>query len=376
MTPAFFHPHVGGIESHSFNLAKELVRRGHEVHVVTSKNPPEAPPTGEEEGIRIHRLRSVMTVHNAPLLLGLAPRLRRLRPELIHTHLPSPYIACASAALARLRGTPSVLTYHNDIVAQSRLYSLMAGAYNSSFGKMLLDSVDRVICTSSGYAHTSSFLAPYMGKVVPVVNGVDTEFFHPGIDGSPVTQRFGDRIILFVGSLTHTHSYKGVDFLIRAARFIQPAVPDARIVVVGSGPLRKPLEAMSRRQGVEEMVRFVGYVRREDLPTYYAAASVIVLPSVSRAEGCGLVLLEAMACGKPVVGTTVGGIPFFVRDGENGFLIPPRDPKAIARAVVDILSDQPLARGLGARGRALVERDYCCRTMVDHTERVYQQVLS
>lgn len=376
MTPAYFHPHVGGIESHSYNLTKELARRGHEVHVVTSRTPRDTPSSEDVEGIRVHRLPSSMTIYNAPVLRGLARKLRQLDVDMVHTHLPSPYVACVSATVARLRRIPSVLTYHNDILAQDGIFSLMAGAYNASLGRMLLDSVNRIICTSRGYAYSSSYLSSYLDKVVAIQNGVDTEFFHPGVDGSPVKELFGDRIVLFVGSLAHTHSYKGVEFLVRAAHYIRPTFPDARIVVVGSGPLKRPLEAMARRQGVGDMVRFVGHVPRDELPRYYAAASVKVLPSVSRAEGFGLALLEAMACGKPVVGTNVGGIPFFVRDGENGFLIPPRDPKAIAQAVIEILSDQTLARELGLQGRALVEREYCWRTMVDETEKVYHQILS
>ncbi len=376
MTPAFFHPHVGGIETHSYNLAREFVKRGHDVHILTSRCPGEAPRSEEFEGIQIHRLSPSLTIYNAPILLGLPGVLGNLEVDLVHTHLPSPYLASASATLARMKGLPTVLTYHNDIVAQGRFYSAIAGAYNASLGRALLEMVDRIICTSIGYATSSPYLGPHLHKVVPIQNGVDTEFFHPGADGSTVNARFGHQIILFVGSLTHTHSYKGVDYLLRALRYIKPAFPDANIVVVGDGPLRPYLQAIANRQGAGDRVHFVGQVSRDELRAYYAAASVSVLPSITRAEGFGLVLLEAMACGRPVVGSSVGGIPYFLRHRENGILVPPKDPEAIAEAVIEILSDQALAKELGRRGRALVEEVYCLRAMVDRTLELYSQLAS
>jgi glycosyltransferase involved in cell wall biosynthesis len=101
-----------------------------------------------------------------------------------------------------------------------------------------------------------------------------------------------------------------------------------------------------------------------------------ILPSTTRAEGFGLVLLEAMASGRPVVGTNVGGIPYFVQDGFNGLLIPPESPKAISDAVIRILSDKELAKSMGLNGRSLVERDYSWRTMAERTERLYQDLLN
>jgi glycosyltransferase involved in cell wall biosynthesis len=178
-----------------------------------------------------------------------------------------------------------------------------------------------------------------------------------------------DRLVLH---LAHLGAEKGQEDLIAAAPRIHAAAPGARIAIVGGGELRGRLERQAAAAGAR--ILFVGFWPPERIPALLAAASVFVLPS--RKEGLGSVLLEAMAAGLPIVASSTGGIPEIVRDGDTGLLIPPRDPLALAAAVIRLLTDSALADRLGAAGREFVRREGSADRMVDETLAVYRKLAS
>ena len=194
--------------------------------------------------------------------------------------------------------------------------------------------------------------------------GTDPDRFRPGIDATALRERFafpdgGGRWLLTVARL---ESHKGVDTVIAALPAIVARAPDVRYAVAGSGPERERLERLADRAGVADRVKFLGEVREADLPALYNVASVYVGAS-RRAErigveGFGISLIEASACGLPVVAGNSGGVPDAVRDGETGFLVPPEDSAAVSEAVCRLLGDPALARRIGAAGREAVERHY------------------
>src|SRR5690242_1304138 len=196
-------------------------------------------------------------------------------------------------------------------------------------------------------------------RVVPL--GTDPLRFHPGIDPSPVRERFelpdgGTRWLLTVARLV---AHKGVDMVIKALPAVLEAAPDVRYAIAGSGPERDRLEKLAHKTGVAEQVRFLGEVGEAELPALYNLASVYVgasrRSSLTGVEGFGISLVEASACGLPVVAGNSGGVPDAVRDGETGFLVPPEDPAALAEAITRLLADRDLARRIGAAGRRAVE---------------------
>jgi glycosyltransferase involved in cell wall biosynthesis len=128
--------------------------------------------------------------------------------------------------------------------------------------------------------------------------------------------------------------------LLRAVPLVQRRIANVKMLIVGDGPERGALEALSQQLEVQNAVRFLGYMTREKLTPYYQQATVFVIPSLNEPQG--IVIQEAMACGLPVVGSAVGGIPEMVRDGHNGLLVPPRDPQALAEAIIRILSNAAL----------------------------------
>jgi len=169
---------------------------------------------------------------------------------------------------------------------------------------------------------------------------------------------------------------KGTADLLRAFATVRRALPSAELVVVGDGPLRAQLGALATQLGVAAAVRFLGALPHAEVLAEIGAAQVLCLPSATAPngaeEGLGLVLLEAAASGRPVVGTDHGGIPEAVVDGVNGYLVPERDPAALADRLLALLADPGLGERLGAAGRQMVERRYDLQTQTAKLESLYQ----
>lgn len=200
------------------------------------------------------------------------------------------------------------------------------------------------------------------GQRLRVVHlGTDPDRFRPGLDPSPVRGRFGlpdgdGRWLLTVARL---ESHKGIDTVLQALPLVLEQAPDVRYAVAGSGSDRERLEKLAAKLGVASRVRFLGQVNDRDLPALYNLAVVYVGAS-RRAErigveGFGISLVEASACGLPVVAGNSGGVPDAVREGETGFLVPPEDPEAFADAIGRLLADTGLAKRVGGNGRRAVE---------------------
>jgi phosphatidylinositol alpha-1,6-mannosyltransferase len=202
------------------------------------------------------------------------------------------------------------------------------------------------------------------GRLRVVHLGTDPVHFRPGVDQTEMRQRFDleDSGVRWLLTVARLEPHKGVDMVLQALPQIIARAPDVRYAVAGSGPERERLKKLAHKIGVADRVRFLGEVSDHDLPALYNLASVYVGAS-RRAErlgveGFGISLVEASACGLPVVAGESGGIPDAVRNGETGFLIPPEDPAAIAAAVNRLLGDPDLARRVGVAGRRAVETHY------------------
>jgi len=186
--------------------------------------------------------------------------------------------------------------------------------------------------------------------------GVDTEAYHPGVDGTPVRRRYrlgGRPVVVCVSRLVPR---KGQDALIRALPAVRARVPGTALLLVGGGPARASLVRLARRAGVAEHVIFTGTVPWAGLPAHYAAGDVYAMPCRTRrggldVEGLGIVYLEASACGLPVLAGDSGGAPDAVREGTTGYVVPGRDLAAITDRLVRLLTDRDLAARMGAAGR-------------------------
>lgn len=204
-------------------------------------------------------------------------------------------------------------------------------------------------------------------QIIPIA--VDTNFFSPRRDGSNVREMYGLEDAFTILTVTRLVKRKGVDYLLMSMRDILQEDSKAKLLVVGDGPEREALMALATYLNITKSVVFENYVSDHLLPEYYAACDVFVLPSIiderGETEAFGKVLAEALACERPVVGTRVGGIPSIVRDGETGFLVEQRQPKALAEAIIKLKNDPEISRRMAKHGRTIVIEKYDCRKVME-----------
>jgi glycosyltransferase involved in cell wall biosynthesis len=385
-TPVRFAPSIGGVETYVHSLSRELVRAGHEVSVVCARPEVRVPTLASIDGIEVHRLRSVGSIANTNLTPGLPVALLRelRRADVVHTHLPTPWSADVSAHLGLVADCPVVVTYHNDIVGAG-LAGRVADVYNRTVLRSTLAIADRILVTQPAYVDRSPHLEPVADKVTVVSNGVDTDLFAPTALTPDRREALGfaaDRHnLFFLSVLDSFHDYKGLDVLFQALAEWRAAAPgdeggaDDRVggetgsddegdgpagpprgprphlVVGGDGDARSRYEASARESGLAEDVTFVGRLSTPDLVAAYNAADAFVLPSTDAdQEGFGLVLLEALSCGSPVVCTDVVGVADDVRTHDLGAVVPPGDVDALADGLARVLGrtefDADAARAL------------------------------
>jgi Glycosyltransferase len=360
----FYHPKVGGIERVVRQLAEGTAARGKTARVLAATDRGRG-GSAELNGVSVTKASSLGVALSVPLAPTFPVHLRRASEsaDLTHFHLPDP-LSVTSWTFARRSEAPVVATYHNDIVRQERVLRFYRPVLDR-----FLDEVDRILVTSPRLRDESPFLAPYTEKcrVVPLSIDLDEYGDHegPAFD-LPVT---GDRpVLLFVGRLIY---YKGLEYAVDAMTDV-----DADLLVVGTGPLRESLEARARKRGVADRVTFLGYVEEDRLHYCYDSADVFVLPSVAASEGFGIVQLEAMAYGTPVVNTGLPtGVPWVSRDGETGVTVSPRDAAALADGINTLLADPDRRARYGAAARVRVAEQFAADRLVDGTHEVYDELL-
>jgi glycosyltransferase involved in cell wall biosynthesis len=359
-----YYPVLGGIENHVRLLAEAQAASGHTVSVLVS-SPDRRTHVEHRNGVRVVYAARLATLASTPLSVALPLHLRRERPEIAHLHFPYPVGDAAQRWFGRSQRT--VISYHSDIVRQRRLLQVYAPLLRGTLAR-----ADAVIATSPRYVETSPFLAPVTGKVTVIPYGIDAERFATADPAAvaAVRAQYPGPLLLFVGQLRY---YKGVEFLIRALAW----VPGARALLVGgeSSTQRSVLEALAAGLGVAERVRFLGQ-REAELPTLYHAADVFVLPSIERSEAFGIVQLEAMAAGRPVVSCDVGtGVAWVNQHGQTGLVVPPREPEALAAALNMLLADPARRAALGAAGQARVQAHFTQEQMLSAIEALYRRII-
>jgi len=354
-----YAPVVGGIER-AVQTTAEGLAADHDVRVLASRRR----GWGSREirgGVRVRKTPSVGVLLSVPLAPTFPAELRAAaRPvDLVHHHLPNP-LGSVSQLVAG-PDTPIVATYHSDIVRQARALS----AYEPVLDRFLA-ACDRILVTSPPLLENSPHLAPHGDRCTVVPLSVDVEAV---TEPAPAPFETEGAVVLTVGRLNY---YKGAEHLVAA----MPGV-DATLVVVGDGPRRGELERQAATLGVADRVHFPGKVSDSELRGAYQAADVFVLPSVARSEAFGLVQLEAMANGVPVVNTDLPtGVPWVSRDGETGLTVPPGSPDALAEAITTLLADPERRRRYGRNARARVEAEFDRATMLARVESVYESVVA
>jgi rhamnosyl/mannosyltransferase len=312
------------------------------------------------DGVSVTRVGTWATVRSAPICPALPRLIRRSGADVVHLHHPNP-----SAFLSYLTSSHRgglVVTYHSDVV-QQRLLNVIY----EPIVRAVLKRADAIIISSGEYLDSSPMLARYRDRCEVIPMAIAPEQFATADpdEVAGIRRRYGDRIVLGVGRLVY---YKGLEFLVRAMRDIR-----GHLVIVGQGPMHDTLVEEIRASGVEDRVSLVGHVA--DTVPYYHAARVFALPSHLRSEAFGIVQLEAMASGLPVVNTRIpSGVPGVSVDGVTGLTVPPADPTALARAIGELLDDPERARRLGDAGRRRVAELYSLDGMTARTLALYERI--
>lgn len=353
-----YPPVLGGIENHLKGLAEAQVQAGLRVTVlVTSLD--HRTEVLEQAGVQLIKSGRLAHVASTPLSLEFFARLRALQVDIVHLHFPYP-----PGELGNLifhPGRHTVITYHSDVIRQQGILRL----YLPLLWRVLRQT-DRIIATSPQYIQSSPYLSQLADKCVVIPLGIDPNPFQQGAPEriAELRGRYGQPLLLFVGRLRY---YKGLQFLIEAMARVE-----ARLLVVGTGPMEATWRTQAHNLGLHDRVIFLGEVADADLPAYYRACDVFVLPASHRSEAFGTVQLEAMAAGLPVVSTEVGtGTSYVNRHEETGLVVPPRDPGALAEAINHLLADPSLRARLGAQARARVMAEFTHAQMVERVVELY-----
>jgi glycosyltransferase involved in cell wall biosynthesis len=344
----YYAPERGGIERYTQALAEWSVARGDAVDVLVHQRAGSwRRAAGEIGGVGVRRAGCIAAPLYTPLSptfpFELARALREFRPDVLHLHFPNPscFFALTSPAARRL---PWIVHWHADVPPDSPDWRLRS-AYHAyrPFEQATLQRAAAVVATSQSYLDASTALTSWQAKTRVVPLGIAAAAaIAPNASLWPAG--VGLRL-LAVGRLSR---YKGFDVLIDALSRVQ----DMRLLIVGEGECAADLRARVGAHGLEQRVAFGGALSDHELASAYAAADAFVLPSLDRGEAFGLVLLEAMRAGLPIVASDipVSGVGFVVADGKTGLLVPPANAPALAEAIVR-LHDPALRMHLGECGQ-------------------------
>jgi glycosyltransferase involved in cell wall biosynthesis len=245
--------------------------------------------------------------------------------------------------------------------------SVLVNLYRKTLGRRVMSGADKVIVTTGSYAQTSRDL--WNLKDVNVIpNAIDTQRFNPSISGDAVREKYdlvNENVVLYVGRLVH---HKGLEQFIISA---ENTPENTKYLIVGEGPLKKDLEDLIIDRKLGEKVILAGRIPNETLPEYYAACDVFVLPSVSRLEAFGVVALEAMGCGKPVIVSDMPGVRELITDGKEGFIAKPLSSDDLADKIQRIVDNKDMARRMSIEVRKKVETKFSWKNIVNQVEAVY-----
>lgn len=357
----FYPPHPGGMESHLEALCGELKEQIDLNVIVAASN---SFRSSEEliDGVKVAHLGRLFTLRSAPMCPTMVRRIREAKADLVHIHWPNPTALLAYLASGH-RGQ-LVFTYHSDVVRQKVLTRIFDPILRRG-----LDRADAIIASSANYIDSSEVLRPHREKCRVIPFGIDLKRFErpDELEVVRLRKQFGPRMILSVGRLVY---YKGFEFLIDAMKSV-----NAHLVLVGNGPMEAELRARIQASGVQDRVTLLTKVK--DVVPFYHAAELFVLPSIARSEAFGIVQLEAMACGTPVVNTQLdSGVPSVSIDGVTGITVPPEDSKELARAINSLLDDSQRRATYGNAAYRRVQEQFSLRGMAEQTLALYHKVLN
>ena len=376
-TPNYIKDYAhGGTEIAAYNLAINMANRGNEIEVFTTS-------IDSRESIeiylnmRIHRNPTSFKIASANASFKLIYKPLNYDLDIVHAHSPIPYSDLPALLYSKRKKVPFILTYQFDGQETGGSFMRNAGVsvYNKFFINKVLDSADVIIATTKSYANESPFLRGYKDKIVIIPNGINIEevtTFHTQEECRSILGLTVDaKLILFFGSLVR---YKGPEILLKAFKTVKNQFPKAKLIFAGRGEMFDELSKQTMKLDIVDDVIFTGFVEEEKKPLYFKAADIFCLPSTTMAESFGIVNLEAMASGIPIVASNLGGIPDIVKNGENGLLAEPGNVQNLADSLLYLLKNEELRNKMGITGNKFV-KEYSWQKIARKTEILYKSVL-
>lgn len=356
-----YYPTIGGIEKTVQQIAEGLNGQTEMSVLVCSENRRLVEET--INGVRITRVPSIFKWGNLPIPLGFNSALCRLSKEqdVIHLHMPFPFgdLACL---LSGYKGK-IVLWWHSDVVRQKKMMFF----YKPIMLKMLRRA-DVIVAATEGHINGSAYLQPFREKCVIIPFGVNKKIELAADDyiaNRKWESKKGKVRFLFVGRLVY---YKGCKVLLEAFAHVKRS----ELVLVGSGVMEDDLRHLAKELEIEDNVCFMGEISEKELIRQYAQCDVFVLPSVAKSEAFGLVQIEAMAFGKPVINTKLpSGVPYVSIDKVTGLTVEPEDTEGLSKAMQWMAEHEEERHAMGEAARERMKKEYCLEKMLERVYNVY-----
>ncbi len=344
-----YFPHIGGIESLVKQYSEELPEYCI-VKTLVCRDDKGKTFVDNVNGIKITRAGSAGTYFSCPLSFSFIGLFREMaeNADIVHINVPFP-LADAALLLSGYRGKVAV-SWHSDIVRQKKLMILY-----KPFMMYLLNRADVIFTATQGHIDNSAYLPPFRGKCRILPYGIDSGDYL-NIKRVPfLTEKLTDKSavkVFFTGRLVY---YKGVDILLKA--FTE--VKGCELFIAGTGELENQLKAYAKSHKLGKKVHFLGFLPDDELKQAYADCDIFVLPSVAKSEAFGIVQLEAMIYGKPVINTALpSGVPYVSIHGETGLTVPPSDEKSLAKAINRLAVDRNMRETMGRNAHERVLKNF------------------
>ncbi|NQT49690.1 glycosyltransferase family 4 protein [Candidatus Kuenenbacteria bacterium] len=366
-------PQPGGLGMVAHSYADQLTERGHDVTLFVPRN--------SEDLKNGKRYKIVTLIPWFRVGLGaILPQLlwRLWSFDIVHLHYPFFGSSVLVAFLRKIKKVKLVISYHQDVHLRG-WHGMYERGSRKIFLRFILRMADKIIVSSEDYVEDSNIQEYYfknIGKFKEIPFGVPRRY-KPAEKDSDLMKKYGfdseDKIVLFVGGMGPNHYFKGVNYLIRAMSQIEDR--SVKALIVGKGVLQKTYKKMAKKLNLENRVKFAGYVEDELMPKHFNLADIAILPSINSSEAFGIVLIEAMACGKPVLASNLKGVRSVVDPGINGLLVEPKNSRDIADKIKYLVEHPDKMKLFGDNCLKSVEEKYRWSVITNSLEKVYSNLM-
>lgn len=341
----YYRPHYSGLTIYSERLAKALAERGHEVIVLTSRFDDNLPPEEYQDNVRIIRPWVMLRISKGVIMPGMPVWAWKIIREvdIVNPHVPQPDAAVITS-ISKLLGKPCVLTYHCDLQLPEGFIHYLANQGSHLANYISANFADVIVTNTMDYAESSPFLARYISKVDPISPPIQLYEVTPQIL-SAFRLKYGiqpgQKII---GMASRLATEKGVEYLVKAMPRVLEEFPNARVFfagqyqeVLGEETYAKKLAPLIQELG--DHWTFLGLLPAEEFSAFFHVSDVTVLPSINSTESFGMVQVESMTCGTPVISTDLPGVRQPIKSTGMGRIVPPKDPQELSKALIEILTE-------------------------------------